>query len=479
MSAKGKLLVVDDNEMNRDTLSRQLERAGYEVATAEEGIKALEMIDQQKFDLVLLDVMMPGLTGIELLKIVRADHPANELPIIMATARDKSENMVEALSLGANDYVTKPLDFPVVLARIEAHLKIKAAALAAKAAMPAPRLSSVIEPGSILAGKYRLESKIGVGAFGAVFKATHLALANSVAVKVLQSSMVPTQEALARFQREGVSACRIQHPNAVSILDFGVTDNGVAYLAMELLSGHSLAEEIQKRSPFSPRRCAEILTPLCEVLGEAHAAGIIHRDIKPANVFLHHGRGGEVVKVLDFGIAKLLDDGGAELTVEGSLVGTPAYMAPERLSSQPYDGRSDVYSVGIMLYEMLCGQPPFKSKDLMAVAMMQMTQEPRPLHEVNPSVPPAIEAVVLEVLSKDPQKRPTTSVLAERFANAAVEAAALSAADTANFKTPAPMSMPARPKPVGTSSASKTAAAPDGGPEAVSFLARLRRKLFG
>src|SRR5687767_3325942 len=108
MSVKARLLVVDDNEMNRDTMSRQLERAGYEVATAEEGIKALEMIDQQKFDLVLLDVMMPGLTGVELLKIVRADHPANELPIIMATARDKSENMVEALSLGANDYVTKP-----------------------------------------------------------------------------------------------------------------------------------------------------------------------------------------------------------------------------------------------------------------------------------------------------------------------------------------------------------------------------------
>ena len=479
MSAKARLLVVDDNEMNRDTMSRQLERAGYEVATAEEGIKALEMIDQQKFDLVLLDVMMPGLTGIELLKIVRADHPANELPIIMATARDKSENMVEALSLGANDYVTKPLDFPVVLARIEAHLKIKAAALAAKAAAPAPvQTSAVIEPGAVLAGKYRLESKIGSGAFGAVFKATHLALANQVAVKVLQSNMVPTQEALARFQREGVSACRIQHPNAVSIIDFGVTDNGVAYLSMELLSGHSLAEEIQKRSPFSPRRCAEILVPLCDVLGEAHAAGIIHRDIKPANVFLHHGRSGEVVKVLDFGIAKLLDDGGAELTVEGSLVGTPAYMAPERLSSAPYDGRSDIYSVGIMLYEMLCGQPPFKSKDLMAVAMMQMTQEPRPLHEINPSVPPAIEALVLEVLSKDPQKRPSTAVLAERFQNAASEAAALSSADTANFKKPAPMPPP-RPAPKVATPRPAPAAAPAAEPEAVSFLARLRRKIFG
>jgi serine/threonine protein kinase/CheY-like chemotaxis protein len=501
MSSKGRLLVVDDNEMNRDTMSRQLERAGYEVATAEEGIKALEMIDAQSFDLVLLDVMMPGLTGIELLKIVRADRPANELPIIMATARDKSENMVEALSLGANDYVTKPLDFPVVLARIEAHLKMKHAAAAAKAAVPV-QTSAVIEPGAVLAGKYRLESKIGSGAFGAVFKATHLQLANKVAVKVLQSNMVPTQEALARFQREGVSACRIQHPNAVSILDFGVTDKGVAYLAMELLQGHSLAEEIQKRAPFSPRRCAEILAPLCDVLSEAHAANIIHRDIKPANVFLHHGRAGEVVKVLDFGIAKLLDDGGTELTVEGSLVGTPAYMAPERLSSQPYDGRSDVYSVGILLYEMLCGQPPFKSKDLMAVAMMQMTQEPRPARELNSSIPPAVEAVVMETLSKDPGRRPTPAALAERFTSAANAAAASSAADdTLNFKTPptvqpsrmavpaaasgtqsaGPSAAPSASRPAATRQAAppRPTVKPAVEPEEGSLFGRIRRKLFG
>jgi serine/threonine protein kinase len=351
--------------------------------------------------------------------------------------------------------------------------------------------SAVIEPGAVLAGKYRLESKIGSGAFGAVFKATHLALANQVAVKVLQSNMVPTQEALARFQREGVSACRIQHPNAVSIIDFGVTDNGVAYLSMELLSGHSLAEEIQKRSPFSPRRCAEILVPLCDVLGEAHAAGIIHRDIKPANVFLHHGRSGEVVKVLDFGIAKLLDDGGAELTVEGSLVGTPAYMAPERLSSAPYDGRSDVYSVGIMLYEMLCGQPPFKSKDLMAVAMMQMTQEPRPPREHNSSIPRAVEALVLETLSKDPAQRPTPAALAERFSNAANEAASAAADDTLNFKTPetvkparmpvptAPAAAPSAARPTPKTGPPKPAPIPEPEPEEGSIFGRLRRKLFG
>jgi serine/threonine protein kinase/CheY-like chemotaxis protein len=457
MSAKAKLLVVDDNEMNRDTLRRQLERVGYEVATADDGLKALEMVDQQRFDLILLDVMMPGLTGIELLKILRNDHSATALPIIMATARDKSENMVEALSLGANDYVTKPLDLPVVLARIEAHLKMKDAA--ARAAAPAPAApapaspaKSSIEPGGTIAGKYRLETKIGSGAFGAVYRARHLALDNTVAVKVLQGNMMPTEEALKRFQREGISACRIQHPNAVAILDFGVSDDGVAYLVMELLNGEPLLEEIKAHAPLSPRRCAEILLPICDVLGDAHAANIVHRDIKPANIFLHQGRSGETVKVLDFGIAKLVDDGGAELTVEGTLVGTPAYMAPERLAGQPYDGRSDVYSVAVMLYEMLTGQPPFKSKDVMAVAMMQMTQAPKPLREIHPGVPPAVEAVVLEAMVKDPDLRMSPAGLAEKFAWAVGEssghsrpAAAHDAASVSPFEAPT-MTAPAPPR---------------------------------
>jgi serine/threonine protein kinase len=319
------------------------------------------------------------------------------------------------------------------------------------AAAPPRTGTGVIDAGITLAGKYKLESKIGAGAFGAVFKAKHLALDNYVAIKVLQSNMMPTEEALKRFQREGISACRIQHPNAVSILDFGVTDDGVAYLAMELLSGQSLADELKGRGSLSPARCAEILTPLCDVLGEAHAASIIHRDIKPANVFLHKGRGGETVKVLDFGIAKLMDEGGAELTVEGTLVGTPAYMAPERLAGQVYDGRSDIYSLGIMLYEMLCGQPPFKSPDLMAVAMMQMTQEPKPLRTHNPNVAPAVEAVVMELLVKDPDKRASATGLAERFAKAVASAPPSSASPSAPEQTimlTTPPTLMAAPAPV-------------------------------
>ncbi|MBX7223695.1 MAG: protein kinase, partial [Blastocatellia bacterium] len=160
-------------------------------------------------------------------------------------------------------------------------------------------------PGTVLEGKYRLEDKIGSGGFGAVFRATHLALGTQVAVKVFRPTPGnDSADAVERFRREGTSTARINHPNALRVLDSGISDEGIAYLVMELLEGYSLWEELQKRGYLSLRRTAEILTPVCQALAEAHRLGIVHRDIKPANIFLHRTGEGEVVKVVDFGIAK-------------------------------------------------------------------------------------------------------------------------------------------------------------------------------
>ena len=152
----------------------------------------------------------------------------------MAAAKDRSEDVVEALELGANDYVTKPIDFPVALARVQSHLRQKFSSnpKGPKLAEAAPQ---EIGTGAVLADKYQLEELLGTGNFGAVYKAMHLNLQRSVAIKVLQTSMAPTSEALARFQREGILACRLEHPNAVSVMDFGITSTGTAYLVMELL----------------------------------------------------------------------------------------------------------------------------------------------------------------------------------------------------------------------------------------------------
>ncbi len=407
------LLVVDDNEMNRDMLSRRLARKGYRVEVAEDGEKALEVVGSRAIDLVLLDIMMPGLDGVEVLKILRRDHSQTQLPVIMATAKADSKDMVEALGQGANDYVVKPLDFPVVLARVEAQLRTKEAAAAPRTGEPT---AAEIEPGVVLAGKYRFEQLIGAGTFGAVYRATHVDLERPVAVKVLQPSVTANRETLKRFRREGVAACRVQHPNAVAVADFGVTETGVAYLVMELLEGRALDAELIERRKLSPRRALEILEPVCAVLAEAHDAGLVHRDIKPENVFLHAGPRGEEVKVLDFGIAKLVGESvtAENLTAEGWVLGTPAYMAPERVSPEELDGRADVYSVGVMLFEMLTGSRPFTApnRDPMSMIMMHVNAEAPTLASVAPEVPEALEAVVARAMSKDPAGRPGARELA-------------------------------------------------------------------
>lgn len=237
---------------------------------------------------------------------------------------------------------------------------------------------------------------------------------------MLQASVEDSPEALARFQREGRSAFRLQHPNAVAVMDFSVTPGGLAYLVMELLEGHTLEAELRRWRRLPERRAAAILLPVCEVLHEAHGLGIIHRDVKPANIFLHRNRRQEVVKVLDFGIAKLVGDAAMSqsLTMDEGILGTPAYMAPERLWGKPYDGRADAYSVGIMLYQMLAGRPPFMSEhnEAMAVAMMHVTHEPEPLSSFRPDVSKELEEAVMAILVKEPSQRPTVAELAREVA---------------------------------------------------------------
>jgi len=189
---------------------------------------------------------------------------------------------------------------------------------------------------------------------------------------------------------------------------------------MELLQGRSLEKELEEKGQVTPRRCAEIVVPVCAALGAAHAAGVVHRDIKPSNVFLHQTPQGEMPKILDFGIAKLSGEAaiGQSLTVDGSLLGTPAYMAPERFRRGPYGPKSDVYSVGVMLYEMLSGRLPFvpSSADPLALVAMQAEEDPPPLRLRCPGVSPALEALVRTALDRNPEERPTADRLGRRLA---------------------------------------------------------------
>jgi CheY-like chemotaxis protein len=414
------ILVVDDNDDIRELFVARLEQEGFRALGAASGPQALERIAIAVPSLILLDISMPGMSGLEVLTRLRETHSPAQLPIVMVTAHTDSEDVVEALGLGANDYVTKPVDLPVVLARIRAQLRIRQAAAPGVETADDARSPAEVRPGTMLAGRYLLEARIGAGTFGTVFRARHAELGHSVAIKVLQASATANPDSLARFRREGITACRVRHPNAVQVMDFGVTPGGVAYLVMELLSGYSLDQELVDGRKVTLARTVRIMVPVCEALAAAHRYGIVHRDVKPANIFLHLAGGEEVPKVLDFGIARIVGEAAADprVTLEGFIVGTPVYMAPERFRNQPIDGRSDVYSVGITLYQMLTGRLPFAADqaDPMAVAMRHLEALPPAM---GPDVPPAVEAVVMNALRKAPGHRPDALHLGQDLARAA------------------------------------------------------------
>ena len=320
------ILLVDSAAQSREAVAQAFRGHGHQVFEARDAMAAFATLARADVGLVLIDVSVRG-GGLDMLRTIRCNRSAVELPVVMLTERPDQLDAVEALEAGANDCIGKPVAPPVVLARVEAQLRLHTAATGRKlpapaavapsaaapvapvapppapaaapppeAAAPAPAEIPLspnrLGPGTLLAGKYQLESKIGTGSFGTVWKATHLDLATGVAVKVLQRELAAT-DARGRLQREAISACRIQHPNAVSVTDFGIQGE-VVYLVMELLTGRTLEDELALGGRMSVARAIEIVVPVLSVLAAAHATGIIHRDVKPANIFLHQTPRGEV-----------------------------------------------------------------------------------------------------------------------------------------------------------------------------------------
>ncbi|KAF0236594.1 MAG: serine/threonine protein kinase bacterial, partial [bacterium] len=271
-------------------------------------------------------------------------------------------------------------------------------------------------------GKYCVESKIGQGGMGNVYKARHVHMDTMVAVKILHPHLVSDQTTVERFRREARAAITVNHPNAIHVMDFGVTGDKTVYLVMEFLEGISLRKLLETEKYLSPEKTINTVKQVCAAVEAAHSKGIIHRDLKPDNiVILDYDTPNEQVKVLDFSIAKLkvASDGPVNLTQQGMVVGTPQYMSPEQAEGQELDVRSDLYSLGVIVYEMLTGDLPFKATTPMALILKHIHALPRPLRELKENISPALEAVVLRTLAKKRDDRPQSATqLAEQLEEA-------------------------------------------------------------
>ena len=454
----GRLLVVDDNELNRDMLSRRLERKGYQVDTAEDGYQALDMISKSPYDLVLLDIMMPGLSGIDVLTQLRQTHALTELPIIMATAKTDSTTIVQTLKLGANDYVTKPLQFGEVLARVETQLSISrqsrsrmsgsfhkleeahspehaetllycpscltaqrrdeptcAACQSLRPAEGWPARSDAHYPylGRIIGQRYFLEQFLDRGTTGAVYAARDIDLKRLFAAKLIKLSNtaigVTPEEVRRRTKLEVEAMVTLQNPHVVKVYEVTQVDADTFALIMDFVRGLSLGAILKRLGTLKLPLALHITRQVAQGLYEAHQQGIVHCDIKPDNIMLEKlPAGGYFAQILDFGIAHLLHEESA-LKTKG-FYGTPLYSAPERIrEGGQVDHRSDIYSLGAMLYHMLTGSPPFLDDNVYKVFTHHLNS-PVPIITgvAEPTLERGVNALVQRMMAKEPEQRPTT-----------------------------------------------------------------------
>jgi serine/threonine-protein kinase len=266
--------------------------------------------------------------------------------------------------------------------------------------------------GQVVADRYHVIKKLGEGGMGQVYLAEHVKMGRRSAIKVMNPSMVHDPDAVARFNREAANASRINHPNVCATYDFGETPDGLIYLAMEFIEGEPLTDLLEREGALPVRRAVAIFLQVADALQAAHDLGIVHRDLKPDNIMLTRRKAGDdVVKVVDFGIAKAVggggDESGQKVTKTGLVVGTPEFMSPEQLSGDKLDGRSDLYSLALVVYRMLAGKLPFEATTVQETMIKRLTDEPAKLAALRPDLafPPGLQPVLDTALARSPVER--------------------------------------------------------------------------
>jgi serine/threonine-protein kinase len=274
---------------------------------------------------------------------------------------------------------------------------------------PAEEVDALV--GRVIRGNFRIEKLLGTGGMGRVYRALQISLDKPVVLKILHPQFNSDPQLVQRFHREARAASRLNHANSISIIDFGQSEDGMLFMAMEYLQGRDLFTVLQEEFPLAEERLGRVMIQVCSALGEAHAQNIIHRDLKPENIMVEDRRDQkDFVKVLDFGIAKIQDpksEDGRALTQQGMVCGTPEYMSPEQARGEDLDPRSDVYALGVLMYQMVTGDLPFKAPTAIGIVTKQITEPPLPPRQARPDLPisPEVEAIILKCLEKAADRR--------------------------------------------------------------------------
>lgn len=406
----GAVLIVEDHEDTRETLREYLEQLGFTVETGADGAVGIEKARARSFDLIIADVNMPQVGGLEMIERIQALQRDGASPdVLMLSGDGQIGRAVEAIRLGAANYLVKPVDPELLLSEVRTVMtarreRAREAARARELARAAPAAAAASAddgemPTSI--GRYQVLSLIGAGGMGTVYKCFDPLLGRSVAVKVVlpESDQCGQEELLQRFACEARAAGMLRHPNIVTVYDYSAEAQGPVYLAMEYLPGSPLGAVIAAAGRLPWQRAVGITFQLADALEFAHRNQVIHRDIKPANIMVQDG---DAVKILDFGIAKL---SGSDLTVPGTFIGSPKYLAPESLRGDPIDYRADQFSLASVLHEMLTGQPAFDFSNFHAGMHFLLSEPTTPLAKLGVHAPPELHDIMARLHQKDPERR--------------------------------------------------------------------------
>ncbi len=391
--SKTTILVIDDSEINRTVLCEFLKSIGYSTAVAENGLAGFDQLEKISPHIILLDVMMPVMNGIEFLEKIKAIPLLSSIPVIMLSGSDETDDVVKCMQIGAEDYLTKPFNPTLLKTRICGCIEKQ------KALKQARKL-----------GQYKLKQKIGEGGMSEIYMASHLLLRRPTAIKLLNIEKVSTLT-LSMFEKEAQLTSSLSHPNTIVIYDYGRTPDGLFYYAMEYLNGFNLRQLIKANGPISEERALHILLQVVSSLEEAHHVGLVHRDIKPANIMLCN-RGGiyDFVKVLDWGIVKKISELVEDRELK-TLYGTPQFASPEAISSpKEVDAVSDLYCIGALAYYLTTGEFVFDELDIESLLFAKVTQNPIPLSKLDGvTISEEFESIVLQCLSTDKNQRPQSA----------------------------------------------------------------------